>query len=95
MGEQWQVAAADNLWSREDPSAAKFLLLRPWAARTNQVRLHTDSGLVRFPDRLFWAGQAFHLEHHFDASGATPVCRLEFTPQQPPLVDLNVSGESL
>ena len=36
-GEEWQVAAVDNLFGVEGPTAAKFLLLRPWAARTNRV----------------------------------------------------------
>jgi hypothetical protein len=93
-GLEWQVAALDNLFGREVPAAAKFLLLRPWAARTNRVSLYDpSSGIVPFPGRLFWLGQAFQLERHFDTGSATPVCKLEFTPQQPTLTELRVSGE--
>jgi hypothetical protein len=93
-GQAWQVAAMDKVSGPEGPAAANFLLLRPWAARTNTVSLDNPaSGIVPFPKRLFWLGQAFQLERHFDTSGATPICRLEFTPQQTPLVELNLSGE--
>jgi len=80
-GQAWQVAALDNLSGPEGPAAANFLLLRPWASRTNAVSLYNPaSGIVPFPKRLFWLGQAFQLERHFDTSGATPVCKLEFIP---------------
>jgi hypothetical protein len=93
-GQDWQVAALDNLFGQEGPAAAKFLLLRPWAARTNRVSLYDPiSGIVPFPGRLFWLGRAFQLERHFDTAGATPVCKLEFIPQQPPLAELKLSGE--
>ncbi len=95
-GEPWQVAVADDLLNPEGPIAAKFLLPRPWAARTNHVFLRdTASGLVRFPDQLFWAGQAFHLERRFDTSGPSPVCKLAFTPQQPSLTELKLPGAFL
>jgi hypothetical protein len=88
------VAAVDNLFGQQGPAAAKFLLLRPWAARTNSVFLYDPaSGIVPFPKRLFWLGQAFQLERRFDTSGTTPVCKLEFTPQQPSLAELKLSGE--
>jgi hypothetical protein len=93
-GQEWQVAALDNLFGQGRPAAAKFLLLRPWAAWTNSVSLFDPSSvIVPFPDRLFWLGRAYQLERRFDASGATLVCRLEFTPQQPPLAELKISGE--
>jgi hypothetical protein len=93
-GQEWQVAALDDLSGREGPAAAKFLLLRPWAARTNRVSLYDpSSGIVPFPGRLFWLGRAYQLERRFDTSSATPVCNLEFTPQQPPLTELRLSGE--
>jgi len=95
-GEEWQVAVVDEVLRQDGPAAAQFLLLRPWAARTNQLFLRDyNAGLVRFPDRLFWLGQAFHLERHFETQGETPVCKLGFTPQQPPLTELKRSGESL
>jgi hypothetical protein len=95
-GQEWQVAALDHLSGLQNPSAGQFLLLRPWAARTNQMSLYdTTSGIVPFPRRLFWLGQAFQLERQFDTSGAIPVCRLELTPQQPPLAELNLSGDFL
>jgi len=95
-GEEWQVAAVDNLFGREGPTAAKFLLLRPWAVRTNRVSVYDlTSGIVPFPSQLFWLGRAFHLEHRFDTGGETPVCKLELTPQQQPLTELKLSGESL
>ena len=37
-GEEWQVAAVDNLLGPGGPTPAKFLLLRPLAARTNMYR---------------------------------------------------------
>jgi hypothetical protein len=93
-GQEWQVAAVDHLFGQDGPAAAKFLLLRPWADRTNLVSLYDpSSGIVPFPRRLFWLGQAFQLERRFDTSGAAPVCKLEFTPQRPPLADLKHSGE--
>ena len=93
-GQEWQVAALDNLFSPDGPSVGKFLLLRPWAARTNRVSFYdSTSGIVPFPRRLFWLGQAFQLERRVDTSGATPVCKLEFTLQQPPLTDLKLSGQ--
>ena len=95
-GEDWQVAAVDNLFGPQGPTPAKFLLLRPLAARTNSVSLYdTTCGIVPFPSQLFWLGRAFHLERHLDLSGPTPVCRLSFTPQQPPLTELTLSGEFL
>lgn len=95
-GEEWQVAALDDPFSPEGPAFAKFLLLRPWAARTNRLYLRSPTtGILGFPDRLFWLGQAFHLERRFETEGGTPVCKLEFTPQQPLLTELRLSGESL
>jgi hypothetical protein len=95
-GEDWQVAAVDNLFGPEGPTAAKFLLVRPLAARTNSVSLYDPAtGIVPFPGKFFWLGQAFHLERHLDLSGPTPVCKLSFTPQQPPLTELTLSGEFL
>ena len=95
-GEDWQVAVVDNLFGPEGPTAAKFLLVRPLAARTNSVSLHgLTSGIFPFPSRLFWSGQTFHLQRHLDLSGQTPVCELSFTPQQPPLTELKLSGESI
>ena len=95
-GETWQVAVADKLLSTESLAAAKFLLLRPWEVRTNRMYLdYPPYGAVPFPDRLFWLGRAFHLERRFETSGETPVWKLELTPQQPPLTELNLSGESL
>jgi hypothetical protein len=95
-GEVWQVAVADKLLGSEVPAAAKFLLLRPWAVRTNQAWFYSPaSGIVPFPDRLFWLGRAFKLERRFETGGQTPVCKLELTPQQPPLTELELSGEFL
>ena len=94
--EVWQVAVADRFLSSEVPAAAKFLLLRPWAVRTNQVWFDAPAcGLVPFPERLFWLGRAFKLEQRFETGGQTPVCKLELTPQQPPLTELELSGEFL
>ena len=95
-GAEWQVAVLDEVFDPQGPAAGKFLLLRPWAERTNYVSLRSGgSGLVPFPDQLFWVGQAFHLERRFDTGGEAPVCKLEFTPRQPPLTDLKLSGESV
>ena len=95
-GKEWQVAAVDQLFGREGPVAAKFLLLRPWAARTNRVSVYdAASGSVRFPNQLFLLGHAFHLERRFETQDGTSVCKLDLTPQQPPLVELKVSGEAL
>ncbi len=95
-GEEWQVAVVDNLFGAQGPAVAKFLLLRPWAVRANSVSVHDPtSGIGTFPSQLFWLGQAFHLEHRFDTNGETAVCKLELTPQQPPLTDIKLSGESL
>jgi hypothetical protein len=95
-GEEWQAAVLDDPFNPEGPAFAKFLLLRPWAARTNRLSLRDlTSGIVRFPDQLFWLGQAFHLERRFETQDGTPVCKLEFTPQQPPQTELKLSGESL
>lgn len=95
-GEEWQVAALDDPFGPEGPAFAKFLLLRPWTARTNRLYLRDlTTGIVRFPDQLFWLREAFRLERRFDSQNGTPVCKLEFTPQQPPLTELKLSGESL
>ena len=101
-GEEWQMAAVDDLFNPAGPAAAQFLLLRPWAARADEV-LRTNaasgqdlgSGVIPFPDHLFWLGQAFHLERHFVSEGESPVCKVGLAPEQPPLVDLKVSGKSL
>jgi hypothetical protein len=96
QGEDWQVAAVDDLLGSPGPALAKFLLLRPWATRTNRVSLYyPPSGIVPFPNGLFWLGQAFQVEPCFDSGGDTAVCKLRLTPQQPPLTDLKLSGESL
>jgi hypothetical protein len=95
-GAEWQVAALDDPFSPEGPAFAKFLLLRPWMARTNRLFLRDlTSGIVRFPDQLFWLREAFRLERHFDSREGIPVCKLEFTPLQPPLTEVELSGESL
>jgi hypothetical protein len=95
-GEEWQVAVVDNIFGPEGPAAAKFLLLRPWAVRTNRVSVYdSTSGIVPFPSQLFWVGRAFHVEQRFDTGGETAVRKLELTPQQPPLTELKLSGESL
>jgi hypothetical protein len=95
-GEEWQVAVVDDVLRQDGPAVAQFLLLRPWAARTNQLVLRDyNTGIVRFPDRLFWLGQAFHLERRFETQGETLVCKLGLTPQQPSLTELKMSGESL
>jgi hypothetical protein len=93
-GEEWQVAVVDNLFGPEGPVAAKFLLLRPWAVRTNRVSFYDPTfGMVPFPSHLFWLGRPFQLERRFETDGESPVCKLEFTPQQPPLTELKLSGE--
>jgi len=95
-GEEWQVAVLDDPLNAEGPRVAKFLLLRPWTARTNS--LYADdgaSGTVSFPDQLFWLGQAFHLERRFETQNGNSVCKLELSPQQPPLTEVKLSGESL
>ena len=95
-GAEWQVAALDDPFNAEGPAFAKFLLLRPWTARTNRLYLRDlTSGIVRFPEQLFWLGEAFRLERRFDSQDGIPVCKLEFTPQQPALTELKLSGESL
>jgi hypothetical protein len=95
-GEEWQVVAADSFSSPEGPAPSEFLLLRPWGLRTNHMSLlDPASGTVPFPDQLFWVDQAFHLERRFETDSGAPVCKLEFTPQQPPLTELKLSGESL
>jgi hypothetical protein len=95
-GEDWQVAVADKLLGANGPVAAKFLLLRPWAVRTNQVSLdYPASGIVPFPERLFWLGRAFHLGRHIETGDRTPVCKLELAPEQPPLTELKLTGEFL
>lgn len=94
-GQEWQVAALDDLDPLNGPAFAKFLLLRPWTERTNSLLYFRNAGVVPFPDQLFWLGQAFQLERRFETQDGTPVCKLEFTPQRPPLTDLRLSGESL
>jgi hypothetical protein len=95
-GDEWQVAVLDDPLNAEGPRVAKFLLLRPWTARTNSLYVEDGaSGTVSFPDQLFWLGQAFHLERRFETQNGTPVCKLEFSPQQPPLTEVKLSGESL
>ncbi len=95
-GAEWQVAALDDPFDVEGPAFAKFLLLRPWTARTNRLYLRDlTSGIVKFPDQLFWLGEAFRMERRFDGQGGIPVCKLEFTVQQPPLTEVKLSGESL
>ncbi len=95
-GQEWQVAALRNLGHAPEPAVSEFLLLRPWAARTNRVSLYDPTcGIGPVPDQLFWLGQAFRLEHRWDTSGAATLCKLEFTPQQPPLVETKLSGEFL
>lgn len=95
-GEEWQVAVVDHLFGPEGPVAAKFLLLRPWAARTNRMSFYDPTfGMVPFPSQLFWLGRPFQLERRFETGGETPVCKLEFTRQQPPLTELKFSGESV
>jgi hypothetical protein len=94
--QEWQMAAVDDIFGPEGPTAAKFLLLRPWAVRTSRLYLRDlTAGIVRFPDRLFWLGQAFQLERRFETQDGTPICKLELTPQQPPLTEVKLSGESL
>jgi hypothetical protein len=93
-GEEWQVAVVDNLFGPEGPVAAKFLLLRPWAVRTNRVSFYDPTfGMVPFPSHLFWLGRPFQLERRFETGGESPVCKLALTPQQPPLTALKLSGE--
>jgi len=95
-GKEWQVAALDDPFNTEGMDAAKFLLLRPWTERTNHVSLRDPtSGIVHFPDQLFWQGQAFRLERRFETSGGNAACKLELTPQQPSLTEVNLSGEFL
>ena len=93
-GEEWQVAVVDNIFGPEGPVAAKFLLLRPWAVRPNRVSFYDPTfGMVHFPSHLFWLGRPFQLGRRFETDGESPVCKLEFTPQQPPLTELKLSGE--
>jgi hypothetical protein len=95
-GTDWQVVAIDELSAPTGPVAAKHLLLRPWAARTNRVYLgDPTSGLVEFPQKLFWMGHAFELSARTDNSGDAPVCRLRFAPAQPRLRELSRAGDFL
>jgi hypothetical protein len=95
-GKEWQVAAVDELFGSERPGAARFLVLRPWEMRTNQVYVrYAASGIFPFPERLFWQGRAFRMERRLENDGGAPVCRLEFAPQQTPLTELRLSGKSL
>jgi len=95
-GEEWQVAALDDPFNPEGPGFAKFLVVRPWTARTNRLHVRDlSSGMVKFPDQLYWLGEAFRLERRFDNQDGTPVCKVQFTPQQPALTEVRLSGESL
>jgi hypothetical protein len=94
-GEEWQVAILDDPFGPEGPAFAKFMVLRPWTARTNRLYLRDlTSGIVGFPDQLFWLGQAFHLQRRFETQDGVPLCKLEFTPQRPPMTEVKLSGES-
>jgi hypothetical protein len=95
-GEPWQVAVADRLLRPEGPTAAQFLLLRPWEIRTNQVWFdYPLCGMIPFPARLFWLDHAFLLERRLATGDQGPFCQLELAPQQPTLTELTLSGESL
>jgi hypothetical protein len=95
QGTEWEVAVAETVLDGTGP-AAQFLLLRPWATRTNGTFVNSvGSGFFTFPAKLFWQGGAFRLGCRFETRAGAPVCKLDFTPLQPPLVDLNVSGEFL
>lgn len=95
-GDEWQVAVLDDPLNAEGPRVGKSLLMRPWAARTNSLYVEAAaSGTVSFPDQLFWLGQAFRLERRFETQNGNSVCKLELSPQQPPLTEVKLSGESL
>jgi hypothetical protein len=95
-GDEWQVAVLDDPLNADDPRVAKFLLLRPWTARMSSLYAADGaSDTFSFPDQLFWLGQAFHLERRFETQNGNPVCKLELSPQQPPLTEVKLSGESL
>ena len=95
-GEDWQVAVVDRLLDTMEPTAGKFLLVRPWSAHTNRVDVNTTMwGAVPVPEQLFWLGKAFRLERRFEAAGDGTVCKLALTPQQPPLAALKLSGDFL
>ena len=67
-GEEWQVAAVDNLLGAEGPGRARSSCscARGRHGRTSYRLYYLTSGIVPFPDQLFWLGQAFHLERRFD-----------------------------
>jgi hypothetical protein len=93
-GAAWQVAVLDSLLDAKGPVPGKFFLLRPWEARTNYVYIEDPrSGLVAFPERLFWLGQAVRLERHFETNNGTPLCRLKLSPQPAPVIELKRSGD--
>jgi hypothetical protein len=95
QGRAWEISLGDQFpWATG--SNGPFFLLRPWESRAGPVSFQASwTGVVPVPRRLFWQGQAFDLAHRLETRGKTTLCTIEFTPQQPPLTDLTIAGESL
>ena len=92
--QDWQVIVADQFLSGRGPAAGKYLVLRPWDQRTNRVYTTTSIwGTMEFPRRLSWMGQSYGAERLFETNGNGAVCKLILSPQQPPLVNVKLSGD--
>jgi hypothetical protein len=96
QGRDWQVALVEGLQEGPGRNQGSFLVLRPWAERARPISLGQGSAdAVHFPNKLFWQNQGYGLSKRFQKDGDAERCRLEFSPEQPALGQLQVSGSLL
>jgi hypothetical protein len=77
QGKEWQVGLVEEP-GEATGLAPRYLLLRPWAARTNWFALlESTPDLIRLPPRLYLPNQAYDLECRYETTGNSAGYRLQ------------------
>ena len=96
QGREWQVGVVGRLVNKDPAGERGYLLLRPWADRSNRIDLINGTpGAVAFAPKLFWLGRAYEVNGSFFSQEGKPRGRLEFKEVPAQWADLQVTGKFL
>jgi hypothetical protein len=74
--------------------ATEFLVLRPWAERTNFLTpVQPLTGAFPYTEQVYCDGEAFKLSQRWENRDGKMAASLSMEPQQPKLVELTLTGQ--
>ncbi len=92
----YQVGVVENPLATSAEVEARYLLIRPWEARSEPIRLNPGTpALVNWSRKVFVAGQAFSLAARHSDQDGSPRFWLEMQPEQLALGRLRPAGQYL